>query len=98
MCLCRCAGILLNPASACPLPSCDPVCLHQFAHYAPQDAQLCLQLFTPDVRGWARAQKDSNAVLNCPSGGLAKLFLQYHSEGRHRRLSDFDDHLNDPSK
>ena len=91
---CRCAGTLSSPASMCSMPSLPA----QLPYYDSQDVQLCLQLFTPDTRGWARAQKDSNAVLNCPSGGLAKLFLQYHSEGRHRRLSDFDDHLNDPSK
>lgn len=37
-------------------------------------------------------------TLEGDSAGVAGLFHEYRAEGRHQRLQDFDDHLNDVSR
>eukprot|EP00887_Chlorella_sp_A99_P005971 scaffold27.g5971.t1 len=55
-----------------------------------------MRLFHRDGgRGWARAHAGGELLLACPSSGLAELLGQLMSEGRHRRLADFEDHLGD---
>ena len=51
------------------------------------------QLWTKDgSRGWSLAAAGS---LQGESGTLPQLFLDFHGQGRHYKLIDFDDHLND---
>lgn len=52
-------------------------------------------------RGWAAAGGGSSGgggsrgSLSCPTGGVRGLVEEYTKEGRHRRLADFEDHLED---
>jgi Uncharacterised protein family (UPF0172) len=56
-----------------------------------------LDLFVREgTRGWARADRHADgrpAALEYSGSGLTDVYTCYLSEGRHRRLSDFDDHL-----
>lgn len=68
--------------------------------------RLCAQLWTREgsARGWSRASAGGSAggasdgARLQAARGAAQLFLGMHGEGRHARLADFDDHLNDLSK
>ncbi|DBA95771.1 hypothetical protein WJX77_000427 [Trebouxia sp. C0004] len=54
-----------------------------------------LQLYVKDESGrnWVKSPVDSS--LKYDSGSVLSVFLQMCTEGRHTKLSDFDDHLND---
>ena len=58
-----------------------------------------MQLWTKEggAKGWSRAGSGAGARLHA-AAGAAPLFMGMHGEGRHTRLHDFDDHLNDLSK
>jgi len=57
------------------------------------------QLWTREgARGWSRGGGSGGGARLQAAGGAAPLFLGLHGEGRHKRLHDFDDHLNDLSK
>ena len=58
-----------------------------------------VQLWTKEggAKGWSRAGSSAGARLHA-AAGAAPLFMGMHGEGRHTRLHDFDDHLNDLSK
>ena len=58
-----------------------------------------VQLWTKEggAKGWSRAGSGAGARLHA-AAGAAPLFMGMHGEGRHTRLHDFDDHLNDLSK
>ncbi|KAK9841747.1 hypothetical protein WJX81_000331 [Elliptochloris bilobata] len=72
--------------------------------FVQQKSQDVLQLWTREggARGWSRAGggsgggSGSSARLQA-AAGAAPLFMGMHGEGRHTRLHDFDDHLNDLS-
>lgn len=53
-----------------------------------------LQLYARDGRGWSRAAGGS---LSCPSAGITELIGELAAEGRHRRLADFEEHLEQPA-
>jgi hypothetical protein len=45
-------------------------------------------------RGWIHAPTTgSEATFTFPRGGVADLLVAYVEEGRHRKLVDFEDHL-----
>jgi hypothetical protein len=54
-----------------------------------------LKLLHKDAsRGWLHAPTTgSEAAFTCPTGGVADLITVYLEEGRHRKLNDFEDHL-----
>ena len=55
---------------------------------------LLLQLYQKEAgRNWTRNPSDSN--LKFDAAGLRDVFLELASQETHRKLSDFDDHLND---
>ena len=58
-----------------------------------------LQLYLKDEggRNWVKSPMDNNS-LKYDSGSVLSVFLQMCTEGRHTKLSDFDDHLNDLSR
>lgn len=62
-------------------------------------AKRGMQLWTKEggAKGWSRAGSGAGARLHA-AAGAAPLFMSMHGEGRHTRLHDFDDHLNDLSK
>lgn len=62
-----------------------------------EEAPPVLGLFVKDgPRGWVSGSAASKkAQLACPTGGLRGLVVQYTNEGRHRKLADFEDHLDD---
>lgn len=46
------------------------------------------------TRGWIHAPTTgAEATFTCPTAGVADLLAAYVAEGRHRRLRDFEDHL-----
>ncbi|DBA99170.1 TPA: hypothetical protein ACH3X3_011792 [Trebouxia sp. C0006] len=57
------------------------------------------QLYLKDEggRNWVKSPTDSSS-LKYDSGSVLSVFLQMCTEGRHTKLSDFDDHLNDLSR
>lgn len=58
-----------------------------------------LQLYTKDEggRNWVKSSIDSSN-LKYDSGSVLSVFPEMCSQGRHTKLSDFDDHLNDLSR
>lgn len=44
------------------------------------------------AKGWTSS---ASTKLECPSAGLADLLSRYVAEGRHRKLADFEDYLED---
>lgn len=62
-------------------------------------SSLMLQLYLKDEggRNWVKSPMDSSS-LKYDSGSVLSVFLQMCTEGRHTKLSDFDDHLNDLSR
>lgn len=58
-----------------------------------------LQLYVKDEggRNWVKAPLDSNSF-KYDSGSVLSVLPEMCSQGRHKRLSDFDDHLNDISR
>ncbi len=60
---------------------------------------LMLQLYLKDEggRNWVKSPMDSSS-LKYDSGSVLNVFLQMCTEGRHTKLSDFDDHLNNLSR
>lgn len=46
-------------------------------------------------RNW---QQVPDGIKTPDAAAVPKLFLDYFGEGRHRELTDFDDHLNDISR
>lgn len=57
-----------------------------------------VQLLHKDSRGWVgAAAAGPGARLSCPVAGLTGLLAAYVEEGRHRRVADFEDHLEDLS-
>ncbi len=66
---------------------------------APTCSPVAPQLWTREgARGWSRGGGSGGGARLQAAGGAAPLFLGLHGEGRHKRLHDFDDHLNDLSK
>jgi len=50
-------------------------------------------------RGWIHAPTTGpEAAFQCPVAGMADLLSGYVAEGRHQRLADFEDHLDDLKK
>lgn len=61
---------------------------------AAQEAS-CFDLWVKDSgRGWG---KDGAFILKAPAG-LGALVASYVQEGRHNKLADFDDHLDDVTR
>jgi hypothetical protein len=57
-----------------------------------------VQLFFKDaLRGWTSSSSKSDVIVRLPTGGVTDLLSAYISEGRHRRLVDFEDHFEDLS-
>ena len=53
-----------------------------------------MKLLHKDARGWVNAPSTgAEAVFTCPTSGIADLLAAYVEEGRHQRLNDFEDHL-----
>ncbi len=60
---------------------------------------MMLQLYLKDEggRNWVKGSMDSKN-LKYDSGSVLNVFPEMCSQGRHKKLSDFDDHLNDLSR
>ena len=51
------------------------------------------------TRGWIHAPSTgAEAAFTCPTGGVADLLAAYVEEGRHRKIIDFEDHLDNISR
>ena len=74
------------------------VCLKLLATFLCRDGAAAKrhtvwQLWVKDgSKGWSRG---STSELHYSGAEVAKLFADFHSVGRHHKLYDFDDHLND---
>lgn len=56
-----------------------------------------VQLYQKEAgRNWSKALAQGN--LKFDAAGLRDVFLELASQERHRKLSDFDDHLNDVTR
>ena len=45
-------------------------------------------------RGWIHAPTTgAEAAFTCPTGGIADLLTEYVAEGRHRKVADFEEHM-----
>ena len=63
----------------------------------------CLQVYLRhEGRTWAAARADNGggapSALEHAPGNVPQLYVQYIGEGRHWRLADFDEHLEDPCR
>lgn len=55
--------------------------------------------FKSEDRSWAAARAEGGqGRVQHAAGDVAQLYVRYISEGRHRRLADFDEHLEDLSR
>lgn len=60
--------------------------------------QILVQQAMVHKTGTWQALKPSEGSLVCASGSLRSVFLEFIKDGGHRKIVDFDEHLDDASR
>ena len=84
---------------ACPPPQLDGKALKALVEDSgPGQGPPLRLMHKGGARGWIHAPATGpEATFQCPAAGIADLMAGYVAEGRHQRLADFEDHMEDLS-